>query len=109
MQALRAQFEGLHQEELELIFDYFTRIIFIVHQLRRNGKNLEVIRVVEKMLRSPDLKFEFVAIVIGGSKDMKKMMVEELMRSLQSYKQRIMNEKKDLWSKHFRPNFHSKK
>ena len=85
LQTLWAQFETLRQENSESISDYFSRVISIVHQLRRNGEKIDNAWVMEKILRSLDSKFSFVMIVIEESKNMEEMTVEQLMGSLQAY------------------------
>ena len=54
--------------------------------MRRNGKEMEDVQVVEKILWSLNSKFNFVAVVIEESKDLEMMIVEELLGSLQTYK-----------------------
>ncbi|XP_052197284.1 uncharacterized protein LOC127804461 [Diospyros lotus] len=96
LQTLRAQFETLRQEKLESISDYFSRVISIVHQLRRNGEKIDDARVMEKILRSLDSKFSFVTMVIEESKNMEEMNVEQLMGSLQAYEERLKGDEKPL-------------
>ncbi|KAG6484015.1 hypothetical protein ZIOFF_060808 [Zingiber officinale] len=66
LQALRVQFEAIQQKASETISDYFSQVISIVYQMRRNSEELK------------------------GSKDLEVMDVEKLIRSLQAYEQRIL-------------------
>ena len=72
--------------------------------MRKNGKQVKEIQVIEKLIRSLDSKFDFVAVAIEESKDLKERTIKEIMRSLITYEQRIL--KKEPWNKHFRPSFH---
>jgi len=86
---LRGDFEKLNKESNETVSDYFTKVISLVHQMRRNGENIDHVRVMEKILRSIDLKFDHVVVAIEESKNLKDLTVEELMGSLQAHEQKI--------------------
>ena len=77
------------------ISDYHTRIMVIVNQMRRNKEVLSDARITEKILRSLDLKFDFFIVVIEESKEVDKLMVDELMSSFQPYEQNIMKRNRD--------------
>jgi len=82
LQALRGDFEKLNKESNEIVLYYFTKVISLVHQMRRNGENIDDVRVMEKILRSLDLKFDHMGVAIEESNNLKDLTVEELMGSL---------------------------
>ena len=41
LQTLRAKFDAIHMKEGECIFYYFSRLLIIVSQLKRNGEKME--------------------------------------------------------------------
>jgi hypothetical protein len=85
LQASRGDFEKLSKESNEIVSDYFTKVIFVVHQMRRNGENIDDVRVMEKILRSLDSKFDHIVIAIEESKNLEDLTIEELMGSLQAH------------------------
>jgi hypothetical protein len=85
LQALRGDFKKLNKESMETISDYFTKVISLAHQMRRNGENIDDVHVMEKILRSLDSNFDHVVVTIKESKDLKDLIVGELMGSLQDH------------------------
>ena len=56
-----------------------------MNQLARNGETLIAGRVVENILRLMTDDFENVVCTIEESKDLSKLMIEELARSLEAH------------------------
>ena len=95
LQALRGDFEKLNKESNETILDYFTNVISLVHQMRRNCENIDDVCVMEKIPRSLDSKFDHVVVEIEESKDLEDLTIEELMGSLQAHGQKIDKREKE--------------
>ncbi|KAL5845340.1 hypothetical protein ACOSQ4_011298 [Xanthoceras sorbifolium] len=89
LQVLKGELERLSMEENESVAAYFTRTMAIVNQIRRYGKKIENVSVVETILRSLSSKFEHVVVVIEESKDLNTMTIDELKATLEVHEYRI--------------------
>ncbi|KAK2979864.1 hypothetical protein RJ640_002777 [Escallonia rubra] len=71
-------------KDSEMIFDYISRVFLVVNQLERNGEEMEDSRVVEKIIRSLNSKFNHVVVAIEESNDTETMTVDELLGKLKN-------------------------
>ncbi|KAH7537743.1 hypothetical protein FEM48_Zijuj03G0125400 [Ziziphus jujuba var. spinosa] len=89
LQALRAEFENLKMKSGELVSEYFSRIMVIANKMRIHGEKLDDVTIVEKILRSMMVKFNFVVCSIEESKDIDTLSIDELQSSLLVHEQKL--------------------
>ncbi|XP_038895795.1 uncharacterized protein LOC120083961 [Benincasa hispida] len=88
LQTLCGEFESLQMKETEVIAEYHTKVMVVVNQLRRNGEEIIDVRVMEKVLRSLNTKFEIIATTIEETQDLENMTIEQFIGSLQAYEEK---------------------
>ncbi|XP_050896254.1 uncharacterized protein LOC127102993 [Lathyrus oleraceus] len=88
LQTLRGDLERLFMVETELISNFFCRVLAVVNQLKRNGEDVDEVKVMEKMFRTLDPNFNFIVTNIEEKGDLKSMTIEQLMDSLQAYEEK---------------------
>lgn len=89
LQALRRQFGLLQMEENETVAEYFIKVQSLVNKMKSNGEKVEDLKIVEKVLRSLQSKFDHIVIAIEESKNLDEMTIQELQSSLEAHEMRI--------------------
>jgi hypothetical protein len=92
LQTLRGEFESLRMKSSESISEYYARVMLVTNQIRRNGEALTETRVIEKILRSLDPRFNFIVVTLEELQDVTTMSIEELMSSLQAHEQKLLRD-----------------
>ena len=76
IQTLRGEFESSYMKEVELISDYFSRVLGISDQLKRNG--VEDLKIIENIFCSLSPRFKHIVMTIEETKDLKAMTTKQL-------------------------------
>ncbi|XP_022961422.1 uncharacterized protein LOC111462003 [Cucurbita moschata] len=89
LQTLRRDFEILEMKNEENIDDYFGRVMAVSNKMRSNKEDMLDSKIVEKILRTLTDKFTYVVVSIEESKDIGKMMIDELQSSLSVHEEKF--------------------
>ncbi|KAI9177638.1 hypothetical protein LWI28_017655 [Acer negundo] len=95
LQALRREFEILSMKESEKVNEYFARTLTIANKMKAHGERMEQSMIIEKILRSMTLKFNYVVCSIEESNDLSIMTIDELQSSLLVHEQRMQGLKEE--------------
>ena len=95
LQALRREFEILGMKEGEKVNEYFARTLIIANKMKTHGEKMEQSVIIEKILRSMTLKFNYVVCSIEESNDLSTMTIDELQSSLLVHEQRMHGQKEE--------------
>jgi hypothetical protein len=75
---LRREFEILGMKEGEKVNEYFARTLTIANKMKVHGERMEQSVIIEKILRSMTLKFNYVVCSIKESNDLSIITINEL-------------------------------
>ena len=89
LQTLRRDFENLKMKDVELLKDYFSRVVELVNQMKIHGEEIEDKRIVEKILISLPKKYDSIVNVVEQTKDLATLSVEELMGAIKAFEERM--------------------
>lgn len=73
----------------ENVSDYFSRTMLIANKRRTHGEQMQDITIVEKILHSMSVKFNYIVFSIEESKDIDQLSVDELQSLLLVHLQKI--------------------
>ncbi|CAN6702326.1 unnamed protein product [Malus baccata var. baccata] len=89
LQVLRGEFESLQMKGSESISYYFSRVLAVSNQLKRNGEKSEDVRIMEKILRLLDPMFEYIVVTIEETKNLEEISIEQVMVRYKHMKRNI--------------------
>lgn len=102
LQTLRDDWEALRITTGESISDFCSRVRAIMNLMSLNRETFEEVRIVEKILRSLEARFDLVMIPLEEAKDVFVMSLEELMGALLAHEEKLARGGKSLSSMLFR-------
>ncbi|XP_023765161.1 uncharacterized protein LOC111913672 [Lactuca sativa] len=89
IQTLKAELEAMCMKETESIDDYIGKVVNIVSTLCTLGDKVEESHIVKKLLRVVSPKFLQIASTLEQFGDLETMSVEEVIRRLKAYEERM--------------------
>ncbi|KAE8720297.1 hypothetical protein F3Y22_tig00020682pilonHSYRG00035 [Hibiscus syriacus] len=89
LNTLRSQYDNMKMKENEDIKGYTSKFMEVVNQMKIHGENISDAKIVQKILGSLDRKFNTMTIIIVESKDVTKLSVIELKRSLLAHEHKF--------------------
>ncbi|KAL5570661.1 hypothetical protein UlMin_027236 [Ulmus minor] len=95
LQMLTSQFESIRMEEGEKVADFNAKLIDITNRSCLLGKEYIESKIVRKILRSLPHRFQAKVIAIEESKNVDKIILEELIGSLETFEMGLGEEKKE--------------
>jgi hypothetical protein len=96
LQALKGEFEMLRMKEKETVSDYFAKVLATVNKMKIQGERREERIVVEKILRSMGVKFNYVVCAIEESNNIETLSIDELQGSLLVHEQKMKPVKEEI-------------
>lgn len=82
LQALRREFEVLQMREGEKVDEYFARTLTIANKMKAHGEKMGQVVIIEKILRSMTLRFDYIVCSVEESNDLDVLTIDELQSSL---------------------------
>ncbi|XP_049370627.1 uncharacterized protein LOC125835552 [Solanum verrucosum] len=89
LQGLRRDFETLQMKEGDSVMSYYARTMEISNKMRFHGGKMTDVTIVEKILRSLTLKYDYVVSSIEKSKDIDELSLDELQSSLLVHEEKM--------------------
>ncbi|XP_019438858.1 PREDICTED: uncharacterized protein LOC109344549 [Lupinus angustifolius] len=90
LQTMRIQYELMSIEPSERIAQYFNRVTSHTNAMKAKGEKMADQIIVEKILRTPSPKFDYIVIAIEESKKIDELKIVDLQGSLEAHEQRIL-------------------
>ncbi|XP_022899338.1 uncharacterized protein LOC111412639 [Olea europaea var. sylvestris] len=89
LQALRRELEVLQIKEGEGMDEYSARTHTIANKIKIHGEKMDQVVIIEKILRSMTLKFDYIMCLVEESNDLDTLAIDKLQSSLLVYGERM--------------------